>query len=253
MLDITIIDFAGFLADEARKITGELFRSGLKVDSKSDGSPVTEADKKVETMVRQLVKNNLPTHAVFGEEFENQNTDKEFLWVVDPIDGTKSFITGRPIFGTLLALLHNGKPVLGLIDQPITEERWLAVDGETKFNNEIVKTRKCKSLDKAVFGTTDPNLFDVNEQNTVRSITNSVKDSVYGGDCYLYGQIALGQLDLVVESGLKPFDFLPLVPVIENAGGKITDWSGNDLNLHSQGDVIACGDKDLHAKVLKFL
>ena len=249
-LPIELIDFAEFMADEARKISKLYFRSQLGVEIKQDGSPVTEADRKIEDTIRKLVAMNFPQHAVFGEEFGNNNNNAEYVWVVDPIDGTKSFISGRPLFGTLIALVKNGHPVIGLIDQPISGERWIGANGETKFNAKQVHTRSGVDISKAIFVTTSPDMFDDAGKFKISKISAEAGIALYGGDCYSYGQLAMGLVDVVIESGLKAYDFMPLVPVIENAGGRITDWKGNSLNMNSSGDVIACGDSTLHSQIL---
>jgi inositol-phosphate phosphatase/L-galactose 1-phosphate phosphatase/histidinol-phosphatase len=162
-------------------------------------------------------------------------------------------LAGRPTFGTLIALLHNGEPVLGLLDQPIAKERWLGAHDETKFGMNTLYTRACDSLSDAFFATTSPFLFAPEEKPLIAAITEKCGQTIYGGDCYNYAQLAHGNLDLIIESGLKPYDYLPLVKIVENAGGLMTDWNGDKLGLESDGKVLACGDKNLHGKVLKML
>ena len=250
MLDFQITDFAEYMADEARKISQRYFRTPIAIEEKQDSSPVTRADKEIETTLVRLIELNFPEHGVFGEEYGKQREEAEFVWVIDPIDGTKSFITGRPLFGTLISLVQNGKPILGIIDQPITNERWFGVNGSTRLNNKPVTTRACDDISKAYFGTTSPFLFEGRGKDIVEQVTVSSKAAIYGGDCYNYGQLASGHLDIVIESGLKPYDFCALVPIIENAGGKITDWQGQPIDINSGGNVIACGDSKLHKKIL---
>ncbi len=253
MIDIKLVDFAQYLADEARKAIIPYFRQNVAVEDKGDASPVTLADKEAEKVIRKLVELNFPEHGFYGEETGVSAEDAEFVWVIDPIDGTKSFITGRPLFGTLIALVQDKKPVIGVIDQPITKERWLGANGVTTFNGSPVRTRQCHDINAAYFATTSPFLFAAGDEKKIRDITSAVKCTVYGGDCYSYGQLASGGVDLVIESGLKPYDFCALVPVVENAGGKITDWYGNPLELGSTGKVIAAGDEAIHKKALEFL
>lgn len=251
-IDFELSDFAQYLADEAAKKTAPLFRN-VSHETKADGTVVSQADRDAEEVMRKLIAINFPEHAVFGEEFANDGKEAEFTWVLDPIDGTAAFLAGRPTFATLVALLHNGKPVLGLIDQPISGERWFAVNGETIFRNKPIYSRACRDVSEAFFATTSPFLFAENELAKIAQISAKTKQTIYGGDCYNYAQLAQGNIDVIVESGLKPYDYLAHVCIIENAGGVITDWHGNPLGLESDGKVVACGDKNLHEKLLKIL
>jgi len=251
-LNTTLIDFAQYLADEAAKITNKYFRN-VESETKADGTLVSNADRDVEEVMRKLIEINYPEHGIVAEEFENVRENAEYVWVLDPIDGTAAYLAGRPLFGTLVALLHNGEPVLGLLDQPITKERWLAANDETKYGMKTIFTRRCESLSEAFFATTSPFLFEDAELPAIASITEKCRQAIYGGDCYNYAQLAQGNIDIVIESGLKHCDYLPLVKIVENAGGVMTDWNGNKLGLDSTGKVLACGDKNLHAKLLKML
>ena len=251
-VDITLVDFAQYLADEAAKKTVPLFRN-VSSETKADGTMVSKADREAEEVMRKLIEINFPEHGIFAEEFGNVRTDAEYVWVLDPIDGTAAFLAGRPLFGTLIGLLHNGEPVLGLLDQPISKDRWLAANDETKLGMKTLYSRRCDSLSDAFFATTSPFLFQREEVALVAAITEKCGQTIYGGDCYNYGQLAQGNLDLIIESGLKPYDYLPLVKLVQNAGGVMTDWQGNPLELNSDGRVVACGDKNLHSKVLKLL
>jgi histidinol phosphatase-like enzyme (inositol monophosphatase family) len=182
-----------------------------------------------------------PDDGVIGEEYGADRPEARRVWVIDPIDGTRAFISGRPIFGTLIALLEEGVPVLGLIDQPITGERWIGARGRpTSFNDALAKTRAQPRLDRAIFATTAPWLCSAFE-----TLRRSVGDTVLGGDCYNYGLVASGHVDIVVEDGLKLHDFAALVPIVEGAGGRLTDWSGAPLDQASGGDVLAVGDPTL--------
>jgi len=165
--------------------------------------------------------------------------------VLDPIDGTVSFMAGRPIFGTLVALVEEGWPVIGVIDQPITRDRWVGVVGRTTlFNGKAASTRRCADLDKAVLATSSPHYFTDDEAARYLSVASKMsrRRLVYGGDCYNYGLVASGHLDLVIEAGLKLHDYAALVPVVEGAGGTMCDWAGDPLNADSTGNVIALGD-----------
>jgi inositol-phosphate phosphatase/L-galactose 1-phosphate phosphatase/histidinol-phosphatase len=205
---------------------------------------VTVADREAEAAMRDLIAETFPGHGIYGEEHGQERLDAEFVWVLDPIDGTKSFITGRPLFGTLIALVHAGRPILGLIDQAILGERWLGTAGNgTSHNGRPIRVRSCPRLEDAVLLTTSPDLFEPEERAAFTRVHERVRLPLYGGDCYGYGQLALGFVDLVIEAGLAPYDFMALAPVIEGAGGELTDWQGQALHMGSSGQVIAAGDR----------
>ncbi|MCF8531689.1 MAG: histidinol-phosphatase [Reyranella sp.] len=247
MVKPRFVELANALADAARPIAARYFRTAVAIDDKTDNSPVTIADREAETAMRDLLTRHVPEHGVFGEEHGAVRTDAEYVWVLDPIDGTKAFITGLPIFGTLIALLHRGKPVLGIIDQPILKERWLGVDGErSTFNDTAISVRACPALDRAYMYSTAPIMFPGAYEKPHESLTRLVKLFRWGGDCYAYGLLASGHVDLVVEASLKLYDFAALVPVIKGAGGLITDWRGGDLDMASDGSVLAAGDAAVH-------
>jgi inositol-phosphate phosphatase/L-galactose 1-phosphate phosphatase/histidinol-phosphatase len=249
-----LVALAQRLADAARPIAARYFRTGLIVDDKSDSSPVTIADREAETAMRALLGEHVPDHGVFGEEHGAVRTDAEYVWVLDPIDGTKAYITGLPIFGTLIALLHRGQPVLGVIDQPILGERWLGVDGErSTLNGKPIQVRACASLDRAYMYSTAPIMFPGAFEKRHQALTQRVKLFRWGGDCYAYGLLAAGHVDLVVENSLKLYDFAALVPVIKGAGGLITDWRGKPLDVHSDGSVLAAGDAAVHRAAIDVL
>ena len=257
MLDESTFDFislANRLADASGPIIRNYFRTPFKVDQKGDGSPVTLADKDAETIIRSILAGERPMDGIFGEEYKTSNLDAEFIWVIDPIDGTKSFITGRPIFGTLIALVQKNEPILGLIDQPINKERWLSARGEgATFNGEVIRVRACPTLTDAVIGTTSPELFNTTGQNQWREVAARAKHVIYGGDCYTYAQLATGFVDVVMESGLKPYDFCAIAVLVEEAGGVVTDWHGNPVTLKSDGSILACGDPRVHREVMDFI
>src|SRR5262245_41206085 len=212
------------LADAARPIAKRYFRTAVAVDDKTDATPVTIADREAETAMRALLDKHVPEHGVFGEEHGAVRTDADYVWVLDPIDGTRAFITGLPIFGTLVALLHRGRPVLGIIDQPILQERWLGVEGErSTLNGRPIAVRSCNSLHQAYMYSTAPSMFPSATEKRHQSLTEQVKLFRWGGDCYAYGLLASGHVDLVVEHSLKLYDFAALAPVIRGAGGLITD------------------------------
>jgi histidinol phosphatase-like enzyme (inositol monophosphatase family) len=249
-----LVDLAHRLADAARPIVRRYFRSRLTVDDKTDASPVTVADREAESAMRTLLTAHVPQHGVFGEEHGAVRTDAEYVWVLDPIDGTKAFITGLPIFGTLIALLHRGRPVMGIIDQPILGERWLGIDGErSTFNGQPIGVRACCDLGQAYMYSTAPIMFSGAMEQRHADLTQRVKLFRWGGDCYAYGLLAAGHVDLVVENSLKLYDFAALVPVIKGAGGLITDWLGRELDMHSDGSVLAAGDAALHRQAADVL
>jgi inositol-phosphate phosphatase/L-galactose 1-phosphate phosphatase/histidinol-phosphatase len=242
-----LVALANSLADAARPIAARYFRTPVRVDDKSDLSPVTVADREAETAMRTLLGKHVPSHGIFGEEHGVERADAEYVWVLDPIDGTKAFITGLPIFGTLIALLHRGVPVLGIIDQPISKERWFgAVGRPSTLNDKPIKVRACDSLTKAYMYSTAPLMFGGPTAKRHQALAEKVKLFRWGGDCYAYGLLAAGHVDLVVENSLKLYDFAALVPVIKGAGGLITDWKGRELDMHSDGSVLAAGDPAIH-------
>lgn len=246
--------FAERLADAARPVIRQYFRTPVAVDAKADASPVTIADREVETAMRILIRETFPSHGILGEEHGRENTDSEYVWVLDPIDGTMAFITGKPSFGTLIGLCHRGVPILGVIDQAILGERWLGADGHaTTLNNQPAQVRACPDLDLAYAYTTGPEFFDSTTLPAWERIRDRVRQPRYGCDCYAYALLASGHVDLVVEAGLKPYDFTALAPVIANAGGTITDWAGKPLTMDSDGRVVAAGDARLHARALEVI
>jgi inositol-phosphate phosphatase / L-galactose 1-phosphate phosphatase / histidinol-phosphatase len=245
---------AGQLGDLARAIALEHFRSPqLAVERKSDGSPVTIVDRGIETQMRRMIRAAFPSHAIRGEEFAAEG-ESEFTWVLDPIDGTKSFVTGFPLFGSLIALLQDGRPVIGVIEAPAVKERWVGAAGRaTRFNGKEVHTSACQSLDQAVIYTTTLETFSPEERRRFETLGAQALLRRYGGDCYLYGMLAGGHCELVVEVQLKPHDFMAAIPVVEGAGGRISDWSGAPLTLASDGRVIAAATEPLWRQAVREL
>ena len=243
------------LADRAGEIQRRYFRTPVSVETKADASPVTIADREAEAAMRELILAAYPDHGILGEEHGSEALDAEFVWVLDPIDGTKSFITGRPLFGTLIALAHQGRPVVGLIDQTILRERWVgSLGAASAWNGRPIRTRPCPRLEDAVLFTTSPLLFEPGaERAAYTRVEARVRLPMFGGDCYAYGLLAAGFADLVIEAGLAPYDFMALAPVVEGAGGRITDWQGQPLHLGSSGQVLAAGDARTHAAATTLL
>ncbi len=237
------IALAHALADAAAAVIRPYFRAPFLVETKSDASPVTVADRAAEAAMRAIVEREHPGDGIIGEEYGDDRPDAARVWVFDPIDGTRAFIAGRPLFGTLIALMEDGVPVLGVIDQCIIGDRWIGGSGHpTTLNGERAHVRACQGLAAARLGTTGPFLFDDGDLPRVDALRGQVADSLFGGDCHNYGLLASGHLDLVVESWLKIHDWAALVPVVTGAGGTMTDWAGQPLRQGSDGRVIAAGD-----------
>jgi histidinol phosphatase-like enzyme (inositol monophosphatase family) len=258
---MTILDLESFfeeLAKRAGDVTLPFFRSQMMVTDKAHGAPfdpVTEADRAAEIVIRKGIEAQFPTHGILGEEFGSLRGDADYIWVIDPIDGTRSFVCGLPLWGTLIGLMKHGQPVYGLMYQPYTRELFTG-DGKkaqlkTPSLTRRLSTRPCESLDSAYLMTTTPQLFQGDEARKYRSIEDRVRLARYGADCYAYMMLASGQIDLVIETGLKPYDILPLVPIIEGAGGIVTDWRGEPMT--GGGNVVVAGDIRLHTAALEIL
>ena len=248
------IAFANRLADAAGEAIRPYFRAEHGLETKPDQSPVTLADRAAERAMRDLIAATFPDDAIVGEEYGDTAGASGRSWVLDPIDGTRAFISGRPIFGTLIALVIDGWPMLGVIDQPILGERWLGAIGQaTTFNGAPAATRRCRELSSALLATTSPALFDDGQLHAFEHLDAGVRSTVLGGDCYNYACLASGHLDLVVEAGLKLHDFAALVPVVEGAGGRMCDWQGDPLTADSKGEVIAAGDPARIEEVIEAL
>ncbi|NII10777.1 histidinol-phosphatase [Oleiagrimonas sp. C23AA] len=250
----TFMRFAEDLADRARKLSLPAFRHHLEVQLKPDESPVTRVDRDVESMLRRTINAAWPEHGIVGEEHGGKHADAPYVWSLDPIDGTRSFITGWPLWGTLIALLREGQPMLGLIDIPVLGERWLGWRGEgTWANGNPCRSNGCQRLRDATIYTTSPDIFCENESDAFERVCAAAAGRRFGGDCYSYAMLASGHVDAVVEADLKPYDFLALAPVVEAAGGVISDWQGGALGLHSGGQVVAAATPGLHRQLLEKL
>ncbi len=244
MRDADIV-LAGRLADAAGAAIRPFFRAAFEHEAKADSSPVTEADRAAEAAIRAILDVERPDDAIIGEEYGEKTGTSGRTWVLDPIDGTVSFMAGRPIFGTLIALLEHGWPVLGIIDQCISGERWIGAAGkQTTLDGLPVRVRSCRELSQAMLASTGPQYFDDHSAGHFMALAAKTahKQMVWGGDCYNYALLASGQIDLVVETGLKLHDFAALIPIVEGAGGLMCDWNGDPLHAGSQGDIIALGD-----------
>lgn len=258
---MTAIDFTAFvdkLATAAGDALLPFFRTSLSVENKSRGKsfdPVTAADRAAEQAMRALIRASFPDHGIVGEEFGNDRVDAEYVWVLDPIDGTKSFISGMPAWGTLIALMRDGEPVYGLMHQPFTREHFSGDGGAAHYRGpagaRALHVRRCTSLGEAILMTTSPLLMDEAEREAFGQVEQAVRLSRYGGDCYAYCMVAAGHVDLVIEAGLKPYDVIPLIPIVTGAGGIITTWDGQPAN--NGGRIIAAGDKRVHAAAMELL
>jgi inositol-phosphate phosphatase/L-galactose 1-phosphate phosphatase/histidinol-phosphatase len=250
-----LVRLAERLAEASGAIIKRHFRTALAVEDKADLSPVTIADREAEAAMRRLIAENFPDHGIVGEEYGPDRADAEHVWVLDPIDGTKSFITGKPLFGTLIGLVAEGRAILGVIDMPALGERWLGARGRgTRFNGLPVTARRCGALARAAMYTTSPYMFARAEDGVAyERVRRAVKLALFGADCYAYGLLASGTVDLVIEGGLAVYDYCAPAAVIENAGGIVTDWQGRPLGLASDGRVVAAGDPRIHAEALALL
>ena len=244
-----LIRTAAAAADAAGSVIRPFFRAGITTDDKADDSPVTIADRNAEQAIRALISARYPDHGILGEEFGLDNPTAGLRWVLDPIDGTRAFITGRPIFGTLIALLADGVPILGLIDQPVTGERWIGAAGRpTVFTGPFggtAGTRKCADLAAAELSCTSTEMFEAPDLPAWARLQTATRRTTYGGDCYAYGLLALGQIDVILESTMKVWDWAAILPVIAGAGGCVTDWRGRALTPDSDGHILALGDPSL--------
>ena len=249
-----LADFALAVAQSVTPLALRYFRNPLDVELKADHAPVTVADRQIESEIRATIAATYPDHGIFGEEHGQDKADSAELWIIDPIDGTKSFISGMPTFGALVAYVRDGVPVIGVISAPATGEIWLGVQGQqSRFGDAPCQTRACKDLADARLYTTSPDVFDAAGLEAFERLSARAGMRRFGGDCYSYGLLASGHVDAVVEMSLQPYDFMALVPVIEGAGGQITDWQGAPLSLASSGQVVAAATPALHAQILELI
>jgi myo-inositol-1(or 4)-monophosphatase len=251
-----LIAAAEAAADVAGAAIRPFFRAGIDSDQKSDRSPVTVADRTAEQAMRAVLSERFPEHGILGEEFGLDRPDARMRWVLDPIDGTRAFITGRPSFGTLIGLLEDDVPILGIIDQPVTGERWIGARGRrTSFRGPFGGTagcRPCPSLAQAELSCTSPEMLGDDSPRWNR-LRDAVRRNYWGGDCYAHGLLAIGQIDIVAESDMKLWDWAPLVAVIEGAGGRVTDWNGQALRPDGDGRVLSLGNPALLDDVVALL
>lgn len=243
-----LLETAHSLANAAGKVTLQHFRCHSPADHKGGNAfdPVTVADRGAEEVMRGMISRSFPEHGIAGEEFGNTKEDADFVWTLDPIDGTRSFILGLPLWGTLIGLQHEGKPILGIMDQPFTGERFWNDERSAWYRGPkgLVRcnTRPCSGLAQAYLAATTPDMFKDEDEARFNTLAKAVRMRRFGGDCYLYCMLALGHIDIVAEARLKPFDIVPLIPIVEKAGGVVRQWGGGDP---AQGRYIACGDPNL--------
>lgn len=248
--------FAHRLADVSGDAIRPFFRTSLKATDKApkgcDFSPVTLADEAAEEAMRRLIRETYPSHGIYGEEYGRENPDAEYSWVLDPIDGTKAFLVGFPLWGTLIALNRRGEVVLGLMNQPILGERFVGVPDGSFLGQRRLKTRPCADLSQATLCITGPEMLVTEaERAAFSTISERVTLTKFGGDCYSYCMLALGLVDLVIEGRLHPWDIQALIPIVEGAGGVLTSWNGGPP--HEGGLVVACGDRRIHRQVVPIL
>ena len=257
---MTAIDFTSFV-DQLAGVSGEtilpFFRTALAIDNKKAGGfdPVTAADRAAEQAMRALIAKNFPGHGVVGEEYGAERADAEYVWVLDPIDGTKSFITGMVAWGTLIGLTRFGEPVFGMMNQPFTREKFSGDGGAARYRgpagNRELHVRPCAGLADAILSTASPLLMNKSDRATFGRLENAVKLSRYGGDCYAYCMLAAGQIDLVIETEIKPHDIVPLIPIVTGAGGVVTTWENGPAQ--AGGRIVVAGDKRVHKAALEML
>src|SRR5262245_46458803 len=258
---MTAVDFAGFvnqLADASGDAIRPYFRTSLSVEDKSNGrsfDPVTAADRAAEAAMRALIRKTFPTHGIVGEEFSDDHADAEYVWVLDPIDGTKSFISGMPAWGTLIGLMRFGDPVYGMMHQPFIRERFFGDGKSARYKGPVgdrmLATRACESLRDAILHTTSPLLMSESDRVAFGRVERAVRLSRYGGDCYAYCMVAAGHVDCVIETDIKPHDIAALIPIITGARGLVTTWEGEPAS--KGGRIIAAGDARVHAAAMKLL
>ncbi len=251
-------EFANELADAAAAAIRPHFRTRPAVETKRDGSPVTQADREAERAIRERIADRFPSHGIVGEEGGAERSSAEWVWVIDPIDGTGAFVSGLPTFGALIGLLHEGRPILGVLDQPISQERWLGLawpgrTPEATLNTQLIHVSSTAVMHTAIGFATSPEQFRGPHAAAWKRLSSALARVRYGVDCYAYGLLAAGYVDLVAEASLKPWDCLPLVPIVRGAGGLISDWSGAPLGLHNADRVLAASTRELHSAALEAL
>ncbi|MEE9315001.1 MAG: histidinol-phosphatase [Rhizobiaceae bacterium] len=255
---LELTSFFNTLCDAAAKETLPRFRTKVTIDNKEvDGfDPVTEGDQEAEKAIRKLIQEHYPNHGIIGEEFGRHNEEADLQWVIDPIDGTRAFISGLPVWGTLMGLYQDGKPIAGVMDQPFTGERFMAVDGQANLScrggeSERLSTSAVKSISNATLLTTSPHIMQTAANEAYFMVEQQSQLFRYGCDCYAYSMLAAGQVDLVIEAELFIYDIAALIPIIEAAGGVVTNWQGG--SCANGGQVLAAANAELHEAAMKVL
>ncbi len=248
-----MLDFAMMLADSARRMV--LWAALPEAETKPDRSFVTATDRAVEDHLREMIADRFPDHGILGEEGQDVAPGADQVWVLDPIDGTAAFVAGVPVHGTLIALAQGGVPVLGVIDMHVTGQRWVGAAGHPtrllhQGRSTDCCTRKGQSLDRAILSASNPDFFSVAERPALDALREATAWRVWGASCMAYGLLASGRIDLSLDTALAVHDWAPFAPIIEGAGGKVTDWQGRPLRLDSGPQVLAAGDPTLHARAL---
>ena len=248
------LSFAEELADASRALLIEAAQRPHRGEMKSDGSPVTAVDRAVEARLREMIGQAYPDHGIVGEEHGQARPGNDYVWVLDPIDGTLPFLAGFPVYGTLIALLRGGVPVIGVIDLPVTAERWVGLTGApTRRNRQPVRARPCEDLSQALLSTSNIDFYGEHDRPAFDRLAAATRWTVYGGSCPAYAQIASGRIDVGLDVGLDVYDYLALAPVIEGAGGVISDWRGAPLTLASGDRILAAGCARIHDAALALL
>ena len=250
-----LLEFAFNFADISKNILEKNYFKHFNVEEKNDGSLVTNIDKEIEEKFRKYLKKKFPEHGVIGEEFGYEKENNEYVWIIDPLDGTHSFIAGKPLFGTLISCMKNNKPIIGLIDIPILNQRWFG--GEklgVKFNNKKCKKNlRNKSFNQTIMASTSLLMFNKKNLSSVIDIYKKIKFPIFGTDCYAYGLLLSGKIDIIIEANMKPWDYMAQVALVQEVGGKMTDWNGKELGINSDGKIIASNFSNHHKEVMNLL
>jgi len=250
-----LLAFANSFVNESRKILKKNYFNNFKIEKKLDGSLVTNIDKQIEELFRKKLKSKFPDHGIIGEEFGNYNSANEYVWIIDPLDGTHSFISGKPLFGTLLCCTKRKKPIIGIIDMPILNQRWSG--GEllgVKMNNKHCRyLKKKKKLNESIISSTSLLMFKDKHMKKIKEIFKKFQFPIFGTDCYAYGLLLSGKIDVIVEATMKPWDYMAQAALFKELGASISDWEGNDLDINSDGKVVASYCKSNHKKLLSYL
>jgi inositol-phosphate phosphatase/L-galactose 1-phosphate phosphatase/histidinol-phosphatase len=251
----SLLAFMNKLCDLSEAVIRTHGKKSLATEHKEDATPATEIDRRIEHALRKEISKQYPDHTIVGEEYGTQKGSSPFSWIIDPIDGTLAFMARRPIYGTLICFSTHGVPHIGTMNQPEQQKRWTGINGKkTLCNGAVVRSSALPDLGKALLGTTSPDYFDAHEAEAFRRLSRACRYTIYGGNCYDFAMLAQGDLDVVAEAGLKPYDVAALIPIVKSAGGTITDWQGNGLSLESpRMNVLAAANLKLHGQALEAL